>query len=308
MVPGGPVPPQPVRDVEAGRAGGAILTFLEAAGEAVARETFYITTPIYYVNDLPHIGHIYTTVVADTIARYKRMRGFDVRFLTGTDEHGQKMERSARARGVEPKALADEVVRRYHELWRQLEITNDDFIRTTEARHHAGRPRADRPHAGQGRHLQGLVRGVVLLRVRGVLPRDAARGREMPGPGTPGRAAQGGVVLLPPVRVPGAAARLLPASTPSSSGPEPATTRWCASSKAASRTSRSRGRRSAGGSRGPATPTTSSTCGSTRSRTTSRRSASGPATPRCTSATGRPRCTSSARTSCASTASTGRRS
>ena len=104
----------------------------------MARETFYITTPIYYVNDLPHIGHIYTTVVADTIARYKRMRGFDVRFLTGTDEHGQKMERSARARGVEPKALADEVVRRYHELWRHLEITNDDFIRTTDARHRAG--------------------------------------------------------------------------------------------------------------------------------------------------------------------------
>ena len=104
----------------------------------MARETFYITTPIYYVNDLPHIGHIYTTVVADTVARYKRMRGFDVRFLTGTDEHGQKMERSARARGVEPKVLADQVVRRYHELWQQLEITNDDFIRTTEARHHAG--------------------------------------------------------------------------------------------------------------------------------------------------------------------------
>ncbi|OYW00290.1 MAG: methionine--tRNA ligase, partial [Acidobacteria bacterium 37-71-11] len=104
----------------------------------MARETFYITTPIYYVNDLPHIGHIYTTVVADTVARYKRMCGFDVRFLTGTDEHGQKMERSARARGVEPKALADQVVRRYHELWQQLEITNDDFIRTTDARHHAG--------------------------------------------------------------------------------------------------------------------------------------------------------------------------
>ena len=104
----------------------------------MARETFYITTPIYYVNDLPHIGHIYTTVVADTIARYKRMRGFDVRFLTGTDEHGQKMERSARARGVEPKTLADEVVRRYHELWRRLEITHDDFIRTTDPRHCAG--------------------------------------------------------------------------------------------------------------------------------------------------------------------------
>jgi methionyl-tRNA synthetase len=104
----------------------------------VASETFYITTPIYYVNDLPHIGHIYTTVVADTIARYKRLRGFDVRFLTGTDEHGQKMDRTAREQGLTPRELADRVVRRYPPLWKTLEITHDDFIRTTEARHHAG--------------------------------------------------------------------------------------------------------------------------------------------------------------------------
>jgi len=104
----------------------------------VARDTFYITTPIYYVNDLPHIGHIYTTVVADTVTRYKRMRGFDVRFLTGTDEHGQKMDRTAKQQGLPPKTLADRVVSRYHELWRTLSITNDDFIRTTEPRHHEG--------------------------------------------------------------------------------------------------------------------------------------------------------------------------
>ena len=101
------------------------------------RRTFYVTTPIYYVNDLPHIGHIYTTVVADTIARYKRMRGVDVRFLTGTDEHGQKIERSARVQGITPLALADRVVGRYHELWHTLSITNDDFVRTTEPRHAA---------------------------------------------------------------------------------------------------------------------------------------------------------------------------
>lgn len=104
----------------------------------MSAKTFYITTPIYYVNDLPHIGHIYTTVVADTIARYKRMRGFDVRFLTGTDEHGQKIERSAAAQGISPRELADRVVGRFHELWRQLDISHDDFVRTTEARHHAG--------------------------------------------------------------------------------------------------------------------------------------------------------------------------
>jgi methionyl-tRNA synthetase len=104
----------------------------------VGSTPFYVTTPIYYVNDLPHIGHIYTTVVADAIARYKRLRGFDVRFLTGTDEHGQKIERAARGQGIEPRQLADRVVGRYHELWKALEITHDDFIRTTEPRHRAG--------------------------------------------------------------------------------------------------------------------------------------------------------------------------
>jgi len=99
---------------------------------------FYITTPIYYVNDLPHIGHMYTTVVADCIARFKRMRGFQVFFLTGTDEHGQKIEKAAKAQGIEPLALADQVVGRYHELWRELAITHDDFIRTTQERHKAG--------------------------------------------------------------------------------------------------------------------------------------------------------------------------
>ncbi|MCP4660165.1 MAG: class I tRNA ligase family protein, partial [bacterium] len=99
---------------------------------------YYVTTPIYYVNDLPHIGHIFTTVVADTIARYRRLCGDRVYFLTGTDEHGQKIETAAGERGLEPLALADQVVSRYHVLWRQLAISHDDFIRTTEARHVRG--------------------------------------------------------------------------------------------------------------------------------------------------------------------------
>jgi methionyl-tRNA synthetase len=101
---------------------------------------FYVTTPIYYVNDLPHIGHIFTTVVADTVARYRRMAGDDVRFLTGTDEHGQKIERAARKEGIRPIELADRVVARYHQLWKTLGISHDDFIRTTEARHEAAVP------------------------------------------------------------------------------------------------------------------------------------------------------------------------
>src|SRR3954451_12495815 len=99
---------------------------------------FYVTTPIYYVNDLPHIGHIYTTVVADTLARYRRLAGDDVRFLTGTDEHGQKIEQAARDAGLAPLALADRVVARYHQLWTRLGISNDDFVRTTEPRHRLG--------------------------------------------------------------------------------------------------------------------------------------------------------------------------
>ncbi|MEO8502543.1 MAG: methionine--tRNA ligase [Acidobacteriota bacterium] len=100
--------------------------------------SFYLTTPIYYVNDLPHIGHIYTTVVADVLARYRRMSGDAVYFLTGTDEHGQKIERAAAKEGIAPIELADRVVERYHQLWRQLGISNDGFIRTTEERHAAG--------------------------------------------------------------------------------------------------------------------------------------------------------------------------
>lgn len=99
------------------------------------KKTFYVTTPIYYVNDKPHIGHAYTTVAADIISRYKRMCGYDVFFLTGTDEHGQKMEQSAQKQGMKPIELADKNNARFSELWKILNISNDDFIRTTQDRH-----------------------------------------------------------------------------------------------------------------------------------------------------------------------------
>ncbi|MDH5528133.1 MAG: methionine--tRNA ligase [Nitrospirota bacterium] len=99
--------------------------------------SFYITTPIYYVNDVPHIGHAYTTIAADVMARYRRMRGDDVTFLTGTDEHGQKIEKAAEAKGTTPKELADRLSAGFRQVWEKLEISNDDFIRTTEPRHKA---------------------------------------------------------------------------------------------------------------------------------------------------------------------------
>lgn len=98
-------------------------------------KTFYITTPIYYVNDVPHIGHAYTTLACDVMARYKRARGYQVAFLTGTDEHGQKVEAAARTNGETPLELADRVVKRFQALWDKLNISHTDFIRTTQERH-----------------------------------------------------------------------------------------------------------------------------------------------------------------------------
>ena len=99
------------------------------------RKGKYITTPIYYVNDIPHIGHAYTTIAADVYARYQRMCGHDVFFLTGTDEHGQKVQEAAGRQGRKPQEYVDEMVERFQGLWAVLNISNDDFIRTTEERH-----------------------------------------------------------------------------------------------------------------------------------------------------------------------------
>ncbi|MEO5374642.1 MAG: methionine--tRNA ligase [Alphaproteobacteria bacterium] len=96
---------------------------------------FYITTPIYYVNDRPHIGHAYTTLACDVMARFKRLDGFDVKFLTGTDEHGQKVEKSAAAAGIPPRDFTDQVSQNFRDLARLMNFSNDDFIRTTEPRH-----------------------------------------------------------------------------------------------------------------------------------------------------------------------------
>jgi methionyl-tRNA synthetase len=98
-------------------------------------EKFYITTPIYYVNGAPHLGHAYTSTAADVLARFKRLDGFDVFFLTGTDEHGQKVEAAARAAGVEPQAFTDRVAADFRDMAARMNISNDDFIRTTETRH-----------------------------------------------------------------------------------------------------------------------------------------------------------------------------
>ncbi len=102
------------------------------------RKSYYITTPIYYTNGNLHIGHSYTTVAADAIARYKRLTGYDVYFLTGSDEHGQKVEREAKKRGVTPKAYVDEIVASFQNVWKALDISYDGFVRTTDDYHEKG--------------------------------------------------------------------------------------------------------------------------------------------------------------------------
>ncbi|HEX9809145.1 MAG TPA: class I tRNA ligase family protein, partial [Alphaproteobacteria bacterium] len=101
----------------------------------MAAEPYYVTTPIYYVNDVPHIGHAYTTLACDALARFMRLDGRHVKFLTGTDEHGQKVEKAARDAGEEPMAFVDRNSARFRELASVMGYTNDDFIRTTEDRH-----------------------------------------------------------------------------------------------------------------------------------------------------------------------------
>ena len=98
-------------------------------------EKFYITTPIYYPSGNPHIGHCYTTTACDSIARYRRMQGYDVMFLTGTDEHGQKIEQKAAEKGITPKQYVDEIVEIFKNLWSYMNISYDRYIRTTDDYH-----------------------------------------------------------------------------------------------------------------------------------------------------------------------------
>jgi methionyl-tRNA synthetase len=124
------------------------------------RERFYVTTPIYYINDVPHLGSAYTTIAADILCRYKKLRGFDAFFLTGTDEHGLKIQREAEKRGMPAQTLADEMGEKFREVWPELGCEPDDFIRTSSARHKAGAQEIWRRIAEKGDiylgHYEGL--------------------------------------------------------------------------------------------------------------------------------------------------------
>ena len=127
--------------------------------EKKSGQPFYITTPIYYVNDVPHIGHAYTTIIADALARFNRLLGKDVFFLTGTDEHGQKVEKAAAEKGLKALELADRMVVRFKDLWKVLGITNDFFIRTTEPFHEKGVQKIFHRLKEKGDIYKGLYQG-----------------------------------------------------------------------------------------------------------------------------------------------------
>ncbi len=124
-----------------------------------SKSTFYVTTPIYYVNDVPHIGNAYTTIIADALARFKRLCGKDVFFLTGTDEHGQKVEKAAAEKGLKPIELADQVVVRFQDLWKALNISYDCFIRTTQSIHEKGVQKIFQKLEAKGDIYKGVYQG-----------------------------------------------------------------------------------------------------------------------------------------------------
>jgi methionyl-tRNA synthetase len=127
--------------------------------EKNSKTSFYITTPIYYVNDVPHIGHAYTTIIADAISRYKKLAGHEVFFLTGTDEHGQKVEKAAAEKGMTPIQLADKVVVRFKKLWEALDIAFDFFIRTTQPSHELGVQKIFQKLKDKGDIYKGIYEG-----------------------------------------------------------------------------------------------------------------------------------------------------
>ena len=228
----------------------------------------YFTTPIYYVNDRPHIGHLYTTVVTDTLARYFRLAGEDVRFLTGTDEHGQNIEKVAKKEGVAPIVVADRHAPTFRNLWKEFGIANDDFIRTTEPRHRVGVEEIIRRIDAAGDLYTASHEGWYCAPCEAFYPeKDLVEGK-CPVHGTTLELQKEDNVFF---RLSRYGDRLLELYRTKGADGQPSSTRRAASTRCArswspgSRTSRSRGRRSRGASRSRAGRATSSTCGSTRS-------------------------------------------
>ncbi len=177
----------------------------------------YVTTPIYYVNAEPHLGHAYTTIIGDAITRWSRLMGIPTKFLTGTDEHGLKIQQAAEAAGVSPQAFTDDIAPKFAAAWDKLNIANDDFIRTTEQRHKdavaellqrcydAGDIELDTFAGKYCVACEEYYSDDELVDER----RHRRRGRAVPDPPAPGRVLRGGELLLPAQPVPGPPPRLV---------------------------------------------------------------------------------------------------
>ena len=227
-----------------------------AAVSIGGRVPYYITTPIYYVNGEPHLGHVYTTVAADVLARHMRQRGEDVFFLTGTDEHGEPVAQAAEREGVTPRELADKNAERFKEVARAGErhqrLLHPHQRPRARGRRHRGGEQAE----GERPRLRGHLRGLVLPALRRLQDRRRAdRGQQVPDPPDRARAREGGQLVLPPVHLPGAAGEASTRTTPSGCSRATATTRRCRSSRAGSTTCRSAAPGSPGACRSRGTTT-----------------------------------------------------
>ena len=281
------------------------------------KRTSVITTPIYYVNDVPHVGHAYTTIAADTLARARRLAGEDVFFLTGTDEHGQNIERIARERGISEQEHCDRISAAFRALWGRYEVRYDGFIRTTDELHRRGvlklweRLRAAKTPDGLDAIYRGRYSGWYCPQLRELQGRGRAApaGQRLPRPRAAVRVDRGGELLLPSLRLPGVAARddrVGPAADPPRLAQERDPGRDPPGPQGLQRQPRAR----EVGHPGPRAARPRALRLGRRAQQLHHGPRLSPTTARRTAATGRAAtsgCTCSARTSSASTASTGRR-
>ena len=267
---------------------------------------FYVTTPIYYVNDVPHIGHAYTTVAGDVLTRWHRLMGDEVFYLTGTDEHGLKVQRAAEAKGLEPAELVRRVAGVFRDEWDALDIAYDDFIRTTEPRHYKAVQEFLQRIYDAGDIELGTYEGLYCVSCEAYYSEDELVARQLPDPRPTGRARRGGELLLQALALRGSAARALRRA--SGSG---------AAGDAAQRGARLHPRRPPGlldephvdlvGCTAPVGPEARRVRVGRRVVQLLHRGRATPRTKNASRSGGRSTITSSARTSCASTRCTGRR-
>ena len=233
------------------------------AGTLPAVPPYYLTTPIYYVNDAPHVGTAYTTVNADALARWHRLLGDDVWFMTGTDEHGAKIVEAAEANGTTPKEWTDRTSARFVEAWQRLEISNDDFIRTTEPRHYAVVQEFLQRIYDNGFIELGQYSGLYCVACEDYYTEDQLVEGKCPVHGRPSSRCRRTTTSSDSARS-SSLSSTTTSGIPISSVPSRSATRLWDSSVAGCVTSPSPGRRSPGASRSRGTADTSSTCGTTR--------------------------------------------